>query len=370
MSDYPLDNSPIVRVEESRTQAESVMMDTAVSAIKSILGRLGVEYSHGSPKEVYVTALQDTILENKDLILLMVPDYIIGSLMEIWEEDTILADEELKNYLEYLKILGFAWYDRGNPKKGIPARICFSQKRKDEFYFYLRSRSAREEAGRFAVWEKLITGLMYYYGFLEMKDLYEHFLRVSSQLVPYELFISFLKCRCSLWAFGEVLKDIHRDVDYFSCCEVDNKEMLLLYIREHRDVPYKLLEAEDLIYVSEGAGIDNRWPGIQELGTLLANDLGLDFFKVTVHIRTLLRMIRNGNPLRALIERGDTLPLDRPEFKEAYETGVRLLYEHVPVFEYKGYSHSEYRKLFFEEQLKKKTSLFTIIDGGKAPESE
>ena len=368
MSDHPLDNSLIVKVKESDARPETVMLDTAVSAVKSILGRLGVEYSHGSPKEVYVTALQDTILERKDLILLMVPDYMIGSLMEIWEEETIVADEELLNYLEYLKIFGFAWYDRGDPKKNIPAEVCFSRTRKDEFYFFLRSRSAREEAGQFAGWEKLVTGLMYYYGFLEMKELHEQFRRASRQLVPYELFVSFLKCRCSLWAFGEVLRDIHRDVDYFSWCEVDNKEMLLLYIREHKDVPYKPLEAEELIYVSEGAGIDNRWAGIQELGTLLANDLGLDFYKVTIHIRTLLRMIRNGNTLRDLIERGDSLHLDSSGLREDYETGVRLLYDHVPVFEYKGYSHSEYRKLFFEEQLKKKTSLFRIIDGGRSPE--
>ncbi len=365
MSEHPIDGGKVIKVIESEESPDSMMLHTPVSTAKSILGRLNVEYDHGLPKEVYVTALNDVILADKALVPMMIPDYMLEWMLEIWEEDEVFVDEERRNYLEYLKIFGFASYQEGNRKKGIQPCLLTCRQRKEDFYFFLRSRSAKDEMERYSLWDKLVTGMMYYYGFLEIKDLHDQFFRASSQMVAYENFVRFIKCRCSLWAFGEILKDINRNIDYFSWDEVDNRETLLLYIREHRDIPYKKVDQDDLVYVSDGAGIDNRWPGISELGTLLVTELSQDYFEATITIRTLIRMVHNSCTLSDLMKQGKNLPIDSAKHREEFERGIRLLYDHVPVFEYKGHSRSEYRRLFHEKQLKKKTALFKIIDGGK-----
>lgn len=352
-----------IQVIESEESPESMMLHTPVSTAKSILGRLNVEYDHGLPKEVYVSALNDAILRDKDLIPMMIPDFMLEWMMELWDEEEVFVDEERRNCLEYLKIFGFASYQGGNRKKEPCLLIC--KERKEDFYFYLRSRSAREEMERYAQWEKLVTGMMYYYGFLEIRELHDQFFRVSSQMVTYDHFVRFIKCRCSLWAFGEILKDINRNIDYFSWDEVNHRETLLLYLREHGDIPYKKVDREDLVYVSDGAGIDNRWPGISEIGTLLVSELGMDYYQATVSIRTLIRMVHNSCSLNELMDQGKNLPIESSRHREEFERGIHLLYDHVPVFEYKGHSRSEYRRLFHEKQLKKKSALFTIIDGGK-----
>ena len=62
-----------------------------------------------------------------------------------------------------------------------------------------------------------------------------------------------------MWAFGAILKDFTGKNEYFQYLSVENADLLLTYIREHEELPYKPVKIEDLIYVSDAAGIDNRW---------------------------------------------------------------------------------------------------------------
>ena len=87
--------------------------------------------------------------------------------------------------------------------------------------------------------KRLLPDIMYYYGFIKTRTLYSLFLKVSKKVVSYEEFILFIKCRSSMWAFGAILKDFTGKNEYFQYLSVENADLLLTYIREHEELPYK-----------------------------------------------------------------------------------------------------------------------------------
>ena len=353
------------RVSISSLEAETIMKSTPVQTVKSILGRIGIEYEDGLPKEAYISALKEEFCSEPKWVLLMLPKVMLDFLTEVWENSVIVMTEERWNYIEYLKIFGFLAYQMGNPVTDEPNRLIVVEEMKDNFYFLLKSRKNRKLLSVYDEWEKIITGFMYYYGFIETRTLYSLFLKVSKKVISYEDFLLFIKCRTSLWPFGAILKDTFEKNEYFQYLNVENPDMLLEYVRQHENLPYKPIKLEDLMYVSDAAGIDNRWRGVSELGNLFIDKMGLNYYRATVLVRTLLIMIKNGSSYEKLQEKVSILSFENAQIREEVQQAVRQIFENVPVFEYKGYSRAEYKRLSYQKQLKKRKNLFTIIDGGK-----
>ena len=353
------------RVSISSLEAETIMKSTPVQTVKSILGRIGIEYEDGLPKEAYISALKEEFCSEPKWVLLMLPKVMLDFLTEVWENSVIAMTEERWNYIEYLKIFGFLAYQMGNPVTDEPNRLIVVEEMKDNFYFLLKSRKNRKLLSVYDEWEKIITGFMYYYGFIETRTLYSLFLKVSKKVISYEDFLLFIKCRTSLWPFGAILKDTFEKNEYFQYLNVENPDMLLEYVRQHENLPYKPIKLEDLMYVSDAAGIDNRWRGVSELGNLFIDKMGLNYYRATVLVRTLLIMIKNGSSYEKLQEKVSILSFENAQIREEVQQAVRQIFENVPVFEYKGYSRAEYKRLSYQKQLKKRKNLFTIIDGGK-----
>ena len=111
--------------------------------------------------------------------------------------------------------------------------------------------------------------------------------------------------------------------------------------------------------------IDNRWRGVRELVNLFIDKMVLNYYRATVLVRTLLIMIKNGSSYEKLQEKVSILSFENAQIREEVQQAVRQIFENVPVFEYKGYSRAEYKRLSYQKQLKKRKNLFTIIDGGK-----
>ena len=353
------------RVSISSLEAETIMKSTPVQTVKSILGRIGIEYEDGLPKEAYISALKEEFCSEPKWVLLMLPKVMLDFLTEVWENSVIAMTEERWNYIEYLKIFGFLAYQMGNPVTDEPNRLIVVEEMKDNFYFLLKSRKNRKLLSVYDEWENIITGFMYYYGFIETRTLYSLFLKVSKKVISYEDFLLFIKCRTSLWPFGAILKDTFEKNEYFQYLNVENPDMLLEYVRQHENLPYKPIKLEDLIYVSDASGIDNRWRGVSELGNLFIDKMGLNYYRATVLVRTLLIMIKNGSSYEKLQEKVSILSFENAQIREKVQQAVRQIFENVPVFEYKGYSRAEYKRLSYQKQLKKRKNLFTIIDGGK-----
>ena len=192
------------RVSISSLEAETIMKSTPVQTVKSILGRIGIEYEDGLPKEAYISALKEEFCSEPKWVLLMLPKVMLDFLTEVWENSVIAMTEER---WKYIKIFGFLAYQMGNPVTDEPNRLIVVEEMKDNFYFLLKSRKNRKLLSVYDEWEKIITGFMYYYGFIETRTLYSLFLKVSKKVISYEDFLLFIKCRTSLWPFGAILKD-------------------------------------------------------------------------------------------------------------------------------------------------------------------
>ena len=176
------------RVSISSLEAETIMKSTPVQTVKSILGRIGIEYEDGLPKEAYISALKEEFCSEPKWVLLMLPKVMLDFLTEVWENSVIAMTEERWNYIEYLKIFGFLAYQMGNPVTDEPNRLIVVEEMKDNFYFLLKSRKNRKLLSVYDEWEKIITGFMYYYGFIETRTLYSLFLKVSKKVISYEDF--------------------------------------------------------------------------------------------------------------------------------------------------------------------------------------
>ena len=63
----------------------------------------------------------------------------------------------------------------GNPVTDEPNRLIVVEEMKDNFYFLLKSRKNRKLLSVYDEWEKIITGFMYYYGFIDKNAVFPVF---------------------------------------------------------------------------------------------------------------------------------------------------------------------------------------------------
>lgn len=346
-------------------EASSVMQKTPVETLKSILNRIGLAFEEGLPKETYVSAFKEEFCNNTEWILKMIPGELLNFLVQIWENQQIKITPEQWEYLQYLKIFGLLTFKKGNPLTDEPNEIYCIQEMKDTFYFLLKSKKSKKLMEQYEESERIITGFMYYYGMVEMTVLHEYFMRVTKRMISYQEFVLFVKCRCSLWSFGLILRDNQRKREYYQYVNVENAETLLMYIREHKDLSYKNIEKEDLFYISDAAGIDNRWKGVSELGTLFLEEMKMDYYRATVMIKMLIIMIQNSCQWKELYEKITVLSFADEKIANKVYDAAKMLYENVPVFEYKGFSRKEFEGMSRQNQLKKRKEMFKIIRGNK-----
>ena len=345
--------------------AVSIMESVPQATIRSVLSRIGYQHSEYMTREQTAERLFQMICSDKERILAMMPEYMIDLLFEMWEKDSITMDEARWNLSEYLKLLGFALIKKGSRKKDWPNEIYIAQNMKDEFYFILKGKKSRKEMAFFLRWEKIVTGMMYYYGIIETGDLYRQFQKSASERVDYETFLFFLKCRMSFWAFGEFYTDNRNKSEYFSLVDIERPVSMLLFIREHPDIPYRKVSEEDLIYTCESGGLDNRWEGVSVISTWCVETQKMDYYRTAEILQELIRMIRNGSgskEVKAHFIR--TMPEDM-QIPDSLLDAIGDLCRDVPLFEYKGYSRKQYMKKFQERELKREGRSFRIIEGGK-----
>ena len=77
------------KVNISSLEAETVMKSTPVSTVTSILGRIGIEYEEGLPKEAYIAAFKEEFCSEPRWVLLMLPKMMLDFLMEVWENPVV-----------------------------------------------------------------------------------------------------------------------------------------------------------------------------------------------------------------------------------------------------------------------------------------
>lgn len=353
-----------VPVSAAAADAVTVIRMAPLQSTRALLYRLGVESEEGLPKEVYATALYDALCEDREQVLTIFPRELIRFLIEIWEKDYVEMDERRWEYVRYLSVLGFAYFQKGNELFGSADMLFYVENMKEEFYFLLKSRGSQTLIRHYDEWDGVLSGLLYYYGVIELSELSRIFNMVLGENVVYSEFDEFMLKRCSFWAVGTFLRSADGQTQYFQHMNAEDSGTILMN-RERYKLPWFIPDKDSCVKLYSSGGMDNRWKGFTDLVKLLSDKAGMDYYQTSVLVRTLIRLIQNGCELEALLIKLDGIPFTEDGQTNKAREALTVLYEEVPVFHLKGYNRAGHDLLKNEKQLKKRRKLFTMIEGGK-----
>lgn len=342
----------------------NLMKSISTPTIQSLLCRMGIEYQEGLPKEAYLIAWQEEFLGDWQWILRIYPESYLHLLLEIWEKNEIEMDDLRWEMLQYLKLFGLLTYKKTGRKQKEVSEIYYSDSMKQNFYFFLKSKDSQGYMRKYERWETAFCGMSYYYGLIPLRDAHKLVCQVLGESIEYDTFVTFIKCRADIWSLGSFLGD-NNGKEYFQNHNVEQVENTLLFIQEHPNLSYKEISYPDLEYVRHGYGIDNRWPGISELGNFLVQEMGITYYRATVLVHTMITATQNGAEKEKILGQLDLITFEKDLYRQQAIEFVERLYDHVPVYEYKGYTYSEIRKKESEKEWKNRRKGFTIISGGK-----
>lgn len=345
--------------------AVSAMKGTPAETYKSILSRIGIEYMDNLPAEAYQQAFYDALCEEPELVLQMLSGNIIELLIAIWENDQLEIEEMQWDIMRYLSMFGFVSCRRGNFLSGEPNVIYWTQDMKDRFYFYLKSRKSKTRIEEYEEWQWVLEGQLFYYGVLEMDQFHQLFCSTMDTMISYETFTRFLKGRCALWPWALLLRAGQSDIEYVQYTNAENVERILGSVESQSEVPYYQPDKQVFRGLAESGDLDKSWDGMADMARLLAEDLQMDYYRVTVMMRSITGMIKNGAGIEKLKENLKALPLHDTKQKEQAESALLRMYESIPIYELKGYNRREYQKMFHQKELKKRRRMFTMIKGGR-----
>lgn len=357
-------DAEIIKCIPTDIHPTSLMKAIPVKTMQSLLSRMGIEYEEGLPQEAYALAWYNEIADNREWVLRMLPKDYILFLLEIWEKREIPMDGSKWEALQYLKLFGLLAYKKGNKALKEEGEIYVISSVKENFYFYLKSKNSRKLMNRYDRWDVVFSGLSYYYGILPMTDLHKMFCQSLKEEISYEEFLPFMKCRSDLWNLGAVLEN-NKGQTYFMNQNVENPEIMLLYLDEHKDLPYQYISYDKLSYIKSGFGIDNRWPGLSELGNYLVDVMEFSYYRSTVLVHSILIAIQNSTPLEKIKEKLDIISFSNEEQRQMAEKYVIIMYYNIPIYEYKGHTRKEYKKWFDDWERKNKRGSFQLLPGGK-----
>lgn len=338
----------------------SVIKSISTETLWSLLDRMGIEYEKGLPKEAYLIAWQEELQEHRDWIVRVFPEKYLKLLMEIWDSKKISMDAERWEMLQYLRMFGFVTYKKSNSLAKTENEIYIVESMKNNFYFYIKSKESKKWMKQYERWENAFDGYSYYCGILPLLVVHQLVCEALKEEIPYDEFVQFIKCRVDVWGLGSILTD-QKGTEYFKNHNVENEEYTFLFIKEHEDLPYKKIGYEDLSYMKRGNGIDNRCPGISELGNYLMDHLDISYYRASVFLYTVIVSIQNGEEYEKIQEQLEILTFENPEEMEVAASYLKLLYENVPIYEYKGYTRLEYQKIQEQKEWKKRKKGFTIV---------
>lgn len=352
----------------------SILRSVSLQSVKTILLQMGVEYVDNLPPETYIMAFLDEFTENGDWILKMLPIPVLDYLLDIWEQmetededldtPTIWVEAEEWEYLQYLRLFGLVTYRKGNAAANEPNVIFVEREMRDLFYFHLRSRKSQDLLDKYEVWESDIRGLMHYYGLIQIEDLHQQFIKSTKESLTLEEFTQFLKIRTSLWTFGNILYDQRNDKQYYSIQDAENPDQILMFLLTHKDIPYKDVSCDDAVYVSDAGGIDNRWGGVSRLGSILLDELEMNYYRATVFVKTILSLVQNAYNYQELEDKFKLVCSDYEVNYGDVAEALELIYFHIPIYELKGHSRKEFGQIQYKLDQKKKRERFKLIKGG------
>lgn len=335
----------------------SVISKNSVENLRAFMNRLNICPDEEIEKDGLALILKEYIIEHPEQILYIHGRETLAFLMDLWESEEMALNQSDWALVGQLQLLGFLDYSI-NSEEDKEGNIYLIKEAKDNFYFYLRTRQARQKMEKYDIWERVIRGFMTFYGIISFNRLYFYFCKCMQEPIDDEDLHMFLSLRVSLWSFGSLVVERNSGMEYYENFEVKMPEKILDLCKEDKDRDYKKLDFDELLYVADNNGF-GPWDGISELADVLMGCLGVDYYQTVVILKSSLLMVQNGEDSGHIVEGVIKWCPGGEIFRTDIFRAVRLLYNSAPIYSLKGWSRDE------KKGNDRKKPLFTVLEGGK-----
>jgi hypothetical protein len=344
----------------------SVIRKNSMDNLKAFSQRFGLAPAENMDKDGLALMLKETVLEHPEYILYIYSREALLFLIDLWGSEEMVLTRADWTLVRQLQLMGFLDYSMSRESDNQVGTIYLVKEAKDNFFFFLRTRQSRREMERYDTWERLIRGLLTFYGIISFNRLYFYLCQYVRQPIDDENLHDFLASRISLWSFGSLVLERNSGLEYYENFEVKVPEKILDLCHEDEERDYKKPRYEELLYVGDNNGF-GLWDGISDLADILMEQMGVEYYQTVVVIKSSLVLIQNGEGCARVLENIIKYCPGAEMFQGDLYKGVHQLYQSVPIYSLKGWSRGEQKEGKKEEG---KGPIFTVLKGGKKPNTE
>lgn len=315
-----------------------------------ICERLFLDFEDKDEPVQMAARIAEKLVDEPELIGKMVQKDAIGLLVRLWTmEGESFAAELHSGELQQLHYLGFLSVEEDS--------LMVNMEAKDLFFFVLKSRKLKPVMEKYTVWERIIFGMLFLYGILDVYACYGIFKNITKDEVAYQELEEFLMLRMIFWRAGLLLRNQQDMRLFMSSREVMDRNRVFDQWNRHRELSLKECTQDQYIELAMGNGVIG-WEGIPELFTFVQEEIEDDRYKAMMIIKSIVLMIQNGMPyLDIILQYTKLLEEESQEQQKELNRLIRKVFDTVPVFGQKGYTR--------EELHQKQGNRFQVIDGGK-----
>ncbi len=310
--------------------------------------RLFLEFHDDSTPQEMAGQIARKLQEEPMLIGEMLKEEAVDLLFALWqtEEDAILPEQHLEE-LQQLHYLGFVSADEKD--------LLVNQDAKDIFYFSMKSRRMRKMMGKYTEWEKIIFGMLFTYGILDVYECYKIFEDLQEDPVFYIDFEEFLMRRMIFWHSGLLLRNERTKKLFLASRETEDRSQIFYQWGQHADLDFCRYSKQEYMDLARGNGIAG-WEGISDLFLFVLDKSDQDRYQAMIILKMIVLVIQNGESYwDAVLKMNQALNLHSEEDEKEVCSCIKKIFYSIPIFGLKGHTR---------EELTRK-DMFQVIDGGK-----
>ena len=315
-----------------------------------ICERLFLEFNEESQADEKEKKIANKLQDEPELLGIMLQKEAVECLFHLWdtEESNIMKESYLRE-LQQLRYLGFISMDEET--------LFVNMEAKDIFFFSMKGHRMKSDIEKYTQWEKVIFGMLFSYGILDIYYCYQIFKKIMNLDITYDQMEEFFMIRIIFWNSGLMLRNQTDMRLFFASREVTDRNEIFDQWNQRPELKFREYTKDEYINLAMGNGIIS-WDGIPEFFSFVLDEIEDDRYKAMLIMKSIVLMVQNGSAYPDIVLQVISL-LDEEsrEKKQIISDFVERIYYSIPVYGQKGYSRNELKD--------KHDRIFQVIDGGK-----
>lgn len=310
--------------------------------------RLFLDFHYDSTPREMAVQIAKKLQGNPTILGEMLREEAVDFLFELWQmkESQIVPEQHLEE-LQQLHYLGFVSADDQD--------LMVNMEAKDIFFFSLKSHKMRKIMGKYTEWEKIVFGMLFTYGILDVYECYKIFAEIQDTPVYYADFEQFLMLRMAFWHSGLMLRNERTKKLFMASREAEDRNAVFEQWNQHKDLDFCRYSKEEYMNLAMGNGIAG-WEGIPELFLFVLESIDQDRYQAMIIIKSIILIIQNGETyLEAILKMNKILNVNSEKDEKEICCYIKKIFYSIPIYGLKGHTR---------EELDQK-EMFQVIDGGK-----